>query len=551
MNVLPPSNTIGGYLVNRLYELGLRHAFGVPGDYVLNFYKLVEDSPIDVVGTSGELGAGYAADAYARMTGLGCCLVTFGVGALSLANAIACAYAEKSPVVLISGAAGLRERQRGQLLHHTFGDFDAQRRVFTNLTCAHCVLDDPLTAFREIDRVLAACLRYKRPVYIELPRDRVAQANLHPHTPIVDEPVSDPEELRESVTEVVSLLRESKRPVILAGIEVERFGLAEDLLRFAERSNISVTAMLLSKSIFPEDHPLYAGVYQAALGHPGVTRFVEQSDCVLMAGAMMTDIDTGLFTQDLDEAHVIHATSEGVWVRRALYPDVRLPDFLRALGKCELPRFDYHLPPGSGPIYPAWRAEKGKALSVARLFQKINSILTPETIVVADPGDALFGAADLVGPGRGGFLSPAFYATLGWAVPGAIEAQVAAPHRRPLILVGDGAFQMSGMELSTAVRRGLDPVVIVLNNRGYLTERVLLEGAFNDVANWNVHRLPEVFGGGKGYEAQTEDELDAALDAALADRSGMSILNVHLPQRDTSPALRRLGEKVGPRLGRN
>lgn len=540
--------TIGEYLLDRLRELGVRHAFGVPGDYCLALCKMLEDGPIRFVGTTAELPAGYAADAYARVNGIGCCVVTYGVGALSLANAVACAYAEKSPVVVISGAPGLRERRPGHLLHHTFGGFDAQREVFAKLTCASATLDDPLTAFREIDRVLDACVRHKRPVYLELPRDRVAQHSLHPHTPTRDDPASDPDQVRDAVAEVAAMLRESRRPVVLAGIEVERFGLAADVLRLAERRGLPVAAMLLSKSVVPEAHPLYAGVYQAAMGRPEVTRFVEESDCVLMLGALLTDLDTGMFTHSLDDARAVHATTDGVRVRRHLYPDVRLPDFVAALAAADLPRFDRPPPRAAGPVYAPWRAVPDQALTVARLFQKVNAVLTPDTVVVADPGDALFGAADLVGPGRAAFLAPAFYATLGWAVPASVGAQLARPDRRPVVLVGDGAFQFTGTEFSTAARYGLNPVVVVLNNRGYLTERVLMEGAFNDVAGWRFHDLPAVLGGGTGYECRTEGEFDAALDAALADASRPAIINAHLPQMDSSPGLKRLGERLSKRV---
>jgi indolepyruvate decarboxylase len=541
-------DSIGRYLIDRLHGLGLRHAFGVPGDYVLALYKMFEDSPVRVIGATAELPAGYMADAYARTAGLGCCLVTYGVGALSLANATACAFAEKSPVVVVSGAAGVRERRPGHYLHHTFGGYDAQREVFARLTCAHAALDDPLTAFREIDRVLDACLRYKRPVYLEVPRDRVAQAPLHPHAPAGEEPVSDPHELRDAAAEAVAMLRESRRPVVLAGIEVERFGLAGDIVALAERHELPVAAMLLSKSVFPEAHPLYAGVYQAGMGRPEVTRFVEGSDCVLMVGALLTDLDTGMFTHDLDDGRMIRATTDGVRVRRHLYPDVRLPDFVRALGGADLPPSARPRPAAAGPGYGPWRADPGRPLSTARLFQKINAVLTEGLAVVADPGDALFGAADLAVPGRGGFLAPAFYATLGWAVPAAVGVQLARPDLRPLVVVGDGSFQFTAAEFGTAVRNGLDPVVVVLNNRGYLTERVLLEGAFNDVADWRYHKLPEVVGGGAGYEARTEGEFDAALDAALAARGTAAVINAHLPPLDASPGLRRLGERLAGRV---
>jgi len=165
--------TIGEYLIQRLYANGVRHVFGIPGDYVLGFYDQLARSRLRLINTCDEQGAGFAADAYARVKGLGAVCVTYCVGGLKVANTTAEAFAEKSPVVVISGAPGMKEREKNPLLHHKVREFDTQKRVFDQLTVASTVLSDPQTAFQEIDRVLHTALRFKRPVYIELPRDRV------------------------------------------------------------------------------------------------------------------------------------------------------------------------------------------------------------------------------------------------------------------------------------------------------------------------------------------------------------------------------------------
>src|SRR5215208_8534655 len=145
---------VGDYLIERLMAHGVEHVFGVPGDFVLGFMKDLEDSQLTLVTTCDEQGAGFAADAYARVRGLGAVCVTYGVGGLKIANTTAEAFAEKSPVVIISGAPGMRERRHNPLLHHKVRDFDTQRRVFEQLTVAWTVLSDPQTALHEIDRVL-------------------------------------------------------------------------------------------------------------------------------------------------------------------------------------------------------------------------------------------------------------------------------------------------------------------------------------------------------------------------------------------------------------
>src|SRR5262245_44758469 len=324
----PPAvaETIAQYLLASLREMGVRHIFGIPGDYVIGFNKLIEESPVEFVVNTSELASGYAADAYARVNGIGCACVTYAVGALSLANAIGCAYAEKSPVVLVSGAPGLRERKPHLYLHHTIGDYDTQRAIFEKLTVANAVLGDPLTAFREIDRVLAACLRYKRPVYFELPRDRIHQKPLYRHATHIEPPASDPDALAEAVGEAVEMLYRSRRPCIVVGVDIHRFGLRDKLVELAEKNQLPVASLLLSKSVFRENHPLFVGVYEAAMGRPEVTKFVEESDCLLMLGAFLNDVEMGIFTQNLDDRNMIFATSEGVRIRYHHYHDITLPD---------------------------------------------------------------------------------------------------------------------------------------------------------------------------------------------------------------------------------
>jgi indolepyruvate decarboxylase len=539
---------LGQYLIRRLYDLGARHVFGIPGDYVLGFYKLLENSPLELVGTTTELSAGYAADAYARIKGIGVACVTYGVGGFSIVNAVACAYAEESPVVVISGAPGLRERGPHQYLHHVVRSFETQREVFRHLTVASAALEDPLTAFREIDRVLFACIRYKRPVYIELPRDIIETRPLYQHCPFLEKPRSDPNALREAVSEALAMLQQSTRPIILAGVEVHRFGLQDLVVQLAEKAHIPITSTLLGKSAIKESHPLYVGVYEAALGRPEVTKFVEESDCLLALGTYLTDMEMGIYTQKFDESRIILATAESVRIRYHHYQGILLEDFLRALYEQNLPQYDRPLPEARDPIYAPWEAKPDTPITIRRLFQKINSILDDNMVVVADIGDSLFGASDLAIHQKTEFISPAYYTSMGFSVPAAIGVQCADRKLRPLVLVGDGAFQMTGMELSTAVRLGFNPIVIVINNGGYQTERFIMEGKFNDILNWNYHRLPDILGSGWGFEVRTETDLEKAMHAALKNRDTFSLLNVHIPPGDVSPALRRLGKRLQRRV---
>ena len=328
---LPRAVTIGEYLIERLGALGVEHVFGIPGDYILTLYKLIDESPIKLVGMTREDNAGFAADAYARIHGLGCICVTYCVGGLSTCNSIAGAYAEKSPVIVLGGSPGVSERARNPLLHHKVKGFETQLEVFQKITGAWAVLDRPETAFSEIDRVLEAAVRYKRPVYLELPRDQVLAKQVGPHRAPEGLPPSDPDALREAIDEASELLSAARRPVILADVEIHRFGLQDDLVTLAESTGMPIATTILGKSVISETHPLFAGVYEGAMGRPEVTDLVESADCVLMLGCFLTDINMGIWTAKLDPSKCIDATSEALRIKRHHYCDVRLDDFIRGL----------------------------------------------------------------------------------------------------------------------------------------------------------------------------------------------------------------------------
>ena len=542
------AQTIGGYLIERLGDYGLKDMFGIPGDFVLQFYGMLEDSPIRVVGATREDCAGYAADAYARINGLGAVCVTYCVGGLSLCNSIAGAYAEKSPVIVISGAPGMDERRSDPLLHHRVRDFNTQRDVFEKITVATAALEDPLTAFREIDRCVEAAVRYKRPVYLELPRDRVQTEALHPHVPHPERPSSGKEALKESLDEAAELINACRKPVLIAGVEMHRFGLRKEVLRFAEKNQIPLCTTLLGKSAVRESHPLFVGIYEGAMGRETVRKYVESSDCVILLGTFMTDINLGIFTANLDPAKCIYATSEQLRMGHHHFRDVLLPDFVKGLGRLKLHPPQRPLPKRQKREFKTFVSRPDVPLTGRRLFARINAVLDENMAVIADVGDSLFAASDLTISGHTRFLSPAYYTSMGFAIPAAIGVQTADKKLRPIVLVGDGAFQMTCLELSTAQKYGFNPIVLVMNNRGYTTERFLQEGPFNDIPNWNYHRLPDLLGGGWGFEVFTEGDLDKALTAAVANQDKFSLLNIHLDPHDISPALTRLTKRLSSHI---
>jgi indolepyruvate decarboxylase len=545
-SIVAPS--IGQYLIRRLQDYGIQHVFGIPGDYVLSFYSMLEHSPLDLIGCCREDNAGFAADAYARVHGMGALCVTYCVGGLSACNSVAGAFAEKSPVVVITGSPGMDERGNDPLLHHRVRDFRTQFEVFEKITVASAELTDPLIAFREIDRVLAACSRYKRPVHIEIPRDMVKVVPQTPYQMKVPLITSQAEALAEVANETAQLINAAKRPVIVAGVEIHRFGLQDQLLHLAEKSGIPITTTLLGKSVIRETHPLFAGLYEGAMGHSEVTEFVESSDCVLLIGTFMTDINLGINTAHLDPSKCIYATSEQMRIRHHHYHGVLLGDFLREVS-ARNPRAKQRDMPEPRRAEVTWDDTKPEAsITISRMIARLNQSLDDKMIVIADVGDSLFAATDLTTRGRTEFLSPAYYTSMGFSVPACLGASFGAPDMRCVVIVGDGAFQMTGMELSSIVRYGMNPIVIVLDNKGYGTERFLHEGDFNNIHPWNYSKLPEVFGGGHGCEVRTEGEFDAALTTALTDTSQMHLIQVHVGIDDVSRCLRRLAEKMSKQV---
>ncbi len=546
--------TIGQYLIQRLRDYGIEDVFGIPGDYVLSFYSELEKSPINVVGCTREDCAGFAADAYARIRGMGALCVTYCVGGLSVCNSVAGAYAEKSPVVVISGSPGLQERKGGALLHHMVRDFRTQLDVFEKFTIAGTDISNPLTAFSEIDRVLDAADRFKRPVYIELPRDLVHTVPpiAHGYSGYVHE--NDPQATAEAIAETADRLAKAKKPIILAGVEMHRFRLQDELLRLSESAGIPIAATILGKSVISERHPHFVGLYEGGMGDQDVTDFVEQSDLILLMGAFLSDINLGIFTARLDPDRCVYATSESLQISHHHYHGVDLRSFLVGLNEAN-PKTNRRSVPKSlrksNKIDLEAEPLGDQGLSTSRMMAALNRRLDADTIVIADVGDSLFAATELTIHERGEFLSPAYYTSMGFSVPAALGAATARPDHRIVVLVGDGAFQMTGQELSSLVREGCAPIVIVLDNHGYGTERYLHAGdwKYNEILPWNYGKLLKVYGSGESHHVKTEIEFDKALEEAWDDRSRPHLIHAKLMEGDASNTLKQLAARMSERVG--
>jgi indolepyruvate decarboxylase len=539
---------VSKFLIERLANLGIKHVFGVPGDYVIDFYKeLWNDDRVAVVNNTDENHSGFAADAYARVNGAGCVVCTYSVGASKLINAVQCAYAERSPLIVISGAPGLNERNEDFLLHHMVRHFNSQKKMFDEITCYSTVLDNPATAGYEIDKAFEALQHYKRPIYIELPRDVAKQSITYDvykvGTPTA--PCTDSVNLEEAIREVQQYIVEAKKPVILAGVEIARYKLGEDMVQFAEKNQIPMTTTMLGKSVVNEKSPLFAGTYLGNGSQEVTKKIIDESDCLLVFGDYHDDVAMCFRPAKMTKRQVVWANVEGLKIRNHTFTNIQFTDFCKTLFKYEgTPKLKPDVPPPQKA--PAFEPKPNTAITSDRLFAKIDAILDRNMAICADMGDSLFGAMGLTVHHTHHFLCPAFYSSMGPAIPYALGLQTLLPHVRPIVIVGDGAFQMSCTELSTIVSRNLNPIVFVLNNDGYTTERLLLDGDFNNIRRWDYHKITEMIGGGKGALVKSEDDLENVLQLAL-DSKELFVINVLLEKHDVSQGLKRVALGISKR----
>lgn len=537
--------TVSDYLIERLQDIGIEHAFGVPGDYNLDFMDRVMASSLKWVGNCNELNAGYAADGYARMRGAGVAFVTYAVGGYSILNAVAGAYAENVPLIVVSGAPAMTRRKANALVHHIANRHDTQLEIFRKLTVDSALLKDATSAPADIDRVLASCVALKRPVYLELPMDVAKMACAQPgkrHQPPRKE--SDPKSLAACVDDVVARLDAAKNPVVLIGTEVSRFRMGARALRLVERVELPYAMTVSAKGAMPELHPQCLGIYQGGLSHPAVKQQVEEADLLIELGVWRTDWDTGLFTSAIDGQKSVRANGDEVLVGDKAYADVMVDDFMKLVAERAKPR-DYLQ---SHPVRTSARSQPvevqpDRALRAEHLYQRIEQFLDDSMVLVADVGDILCAVAEMHIDEPNNFVMQGYYMSIGYATPAGLGVALARPEKRAVIFAGDGAFQMTAQEVSTLIRNRCNAIVVLLNNDGYLIERYLHEdGRYNDVQPWRYADLPRVFGPEVlTIRVTTEGELEQALKSARAAEEYVVFIEA-VVGRDPSAALKRIGE---------
>jgi indolepyruvate decarboxylase len=525
-------------LLQGLKTHGAREIFGIPGDFVLPFFKVIEESGILPHYTlSHEPAVGFAADAAARYHGgLGVAVVTYGAGAFNIVNATAGAYAERSPVVVIAGAPGARERASGFSLHHQARTIDTQLAVFREITCDQAVLSDAATAPGEIARVLRSARERSLPVYIEFPRDMVDVETSE--VPLLPRRPAAPEALAECADEILKKLAAAAAGAIMVDVEIRRYGIEEKVAELARRLGLPVVTTFMGRGLLQDAPDVVSGTYLGAAGDPAVARLVEDADALLLLGVILCDTNFALSQRSLDARRSILALDRQVRIGHHVYPDLPLDDLVDALLACapqknatparKTPPHTHYprgMPADDAPIAPS-----DIACAINDLFDRHGAM--PMT---SDIGDCLFTAMEIENTA---LAAPGYYAGMGFGVPAGIGA-AAATGQRPMVLVGDGAFQMTGWELGNCRRYGLDPIVVLFNNCSWEMLRVFQpESRFNDLDDWNFAAVAPAIGG-HGERVTTRRELAAALERALARRGIFSLIEVILPRGVTSKTLAR------------
>jgi indolepyruvate decarboxylase len=324
--------TVAEYLIGRLKEIGVDHLFGVPGDFVLGFFNQVMKSDLKYVGACNELNAACAADGYARIRGIGAFSSTYGVGELSAINGVAGAFAERVPVVVITGSPPTISFRTRPLLHHTLGDYQIPLKMYEKITAASTLLLSAETAPDEIDRVLSACLSHQQPVYISLPSDLVMMKCKRPSAFLFPAPVrSDSDALGEAIKEALAMLERAQKPVVIGDVELIRFKLQKEFAGFLDKTGFPYVTMMLGKTVLSEHHPQFIGLFEGDRSRDYIRNRVEAADCILQLGGLMTDFNTGGFTTNLDEAKTISANIHSVKIKHHYYENVSLQDFILVL----------------------------------------------------------------------------------------------------------------------------------------------------------------------------------------------------------------------------
>lgn len=536
--------TVADYLLDRLAESGVRHFFGVPGDFTLAFLDHVERHPlIEWVGCANELGAGYAADGYARLHGLGALSTTFGVGELSAISAVAGSYAEHVPVLHVVGAPTTAVQAAGRASHHSLGDGDFGHfaRMTAEVTAAQEVLT-ATDATTQIDRLVTEVRHRRLPGYLLIPAD-IGETPVDPPSEPLPSPdtVTDPAVLTRFRDAVAARLAVADSVAVLADILVARLD-AEDHLHRVLESGVPHASLLWGRRVVDESASGYLGPYLGAASAPAVRAGIEDADVLVMAGVQFTDLTSGFFSQHIDPARTIEIRGEHARIGDDDFRPLAMRDALDAVAD-ELAALPgrFAVDTGAPPVAPRPPAEAGDTLSQSALWHEVAAFLRDGDTVLADQGTSFYGMAGERLPHGVVFGGQPLWAAIGFTLPAILGAALARPERRPVLLIGDGAAQLTSAELGTLVRHGVPAVIVVVDNAGYTVERVIhgLHEEYNDIATWDWTALLGAMGPRGTNVGVRVDTVGALSDALAAARrsEGLTLIQAVVPQDDVPPVL--------------
>lgn len=565
--------TVADYLLTRLKQLGVTEVFQIPGDYVKHFTQALEHfDGVNAIGAINELDAAYAADAYGRTRGLGAVSLQYGVSTFSALNAIAGAYVEYSPVVVISAVPGADARRitsmYGVLYHHSTGNLAADQEVYEHVTVAAETLSTSVGAPEKIDRLLVAAITQKRPVYIACYKEVWGEPCPRPSGKALQPLVvsSDPMAVENTVEQAWTQISAAKRPLIFAGVEVLRHGLAGLLQEIIDASGFLYTTTTLGKTVLAEGGSKFIGTYSDAASIASVREVVEKADCVLTLGTVVTD-DYLWFVEN-KYADMVLATTEQVRAGYFTCAGVTMKDFMEALLKRFKAARGYPVA-AVAPPQPAWPEpwlsasdpqwnDKPDVITYNRFFQHSMKFLADnrmldDIVMTFGVSSALYVATNAYGLAQNSFLGSAAWQCIGFETGAASGAQLGSG-KRAWTIAGDGGFMMVCQSLSTLARNRLNAVIFVISNGVYAIEQVYVDmtafepgprhkfDAFDILPRWDYLALAQAFGA-KGYRAQTVTELNQVLKELKKPTDRPSLVEIVVPAKDLPAQMRRLGEE--------
>ncbi len=545
--------TVGDYLLDRLAELEVSEIFGVPGDYNLEFLDHVIAHPrIRWVGNANELNAGYAADGYGRLRGMAALVTTFGVGELSAANAIAGSYAEHVPVVHIVGGPSKDAQGTRRALHHSLGDGDFEHflRISREITCAQAALM-PATATREIDRVLSEVREQKRPGYLLMATDVARFPAEPPEAPLPRYTGGTSPRALALFVEAATELIADDQVTVLADFLVHRLQAVNRLEALLLADVVPYATLMWGKSMLDESAPNFLGIYAGSASDEPVRRAIEEAPVLVTAGVVFTDMVSGFFSQRIDPARLIDVGVQQSTVAGRVFAPLQMDAALDALTGI-LSRRQITSPPvrptsgSSSTEFPLTDAP----VTQKALWDRLSEALTAGNVVLADQGTSFYGMAGHRLPKGVTFIGQPLWGSIGYTLPAALGAGLAHPDRRTVLLIGDGAAQLTVQDLGLFSREGLAPVIVVVNNDGYTVERAIHgeTAAYNDIVPWNWSQIPAALGVTDHlvFRVRTYGELDEALTAAATHQDRMVLVEAVVPRLDIPDLLTELARPTSP-----